>query len=71
MKKLTKAEQYLICKQRGHDPDHDAETPLDEHGEPDYHRDVCKWCGTVYWEETIEHETNTPEPTKIRKAVES
>lgn len=56
-KSIELVEQYLICKQRGHEEDYDADyvnLPNGHLGHP------CKFCGTIFWTEEILHEENVP-----------
>ena len=57
---MSKFAQYLICKNRGHQPDNSLTV-----GRPVYPKKQCRHCGTVYW--TEERETNVPTPPQQDK----
>jgi hypothetical protein len=46
-------DEYLICQQRGH-----SESPYQTMGM--YPKHMCRFCGTLYWEETITREAGAP-----------
>jgi len=64
---MTKAEklmnEYAICKQRGHEEDLDEDSVLIPGGSYAYR---CQYCKTLFWEERIVHERDTPKPTVKR-----
>lgn len=49
--------EYEICQDRGHD----YHTSYRAGSGPDVN--VCLWCGTHYWTETIKHEDHVPPPS--------
>ncbi len=56
--------QYLICKQRGHEEDYDAPSRLMPSGE---YAHQCKHCRCYFWEETVMHEIDVPKPKPLKK----
>lgn len=50
----TKYEEYLVCLQRGHA----GNGGMSVGGR---YYSICDYCGTHYWTEHIQHETNVPE----------
>ena len=49
--------EYQICQARGHQ--NSVSFSITMYGGPT--RNYCRFCGTVYWTETVEHEENVPE----------
>lgn len=70
-KSIELVEQYLICKQRGHEEDYDAPS-LEIAGQSGY-KHQCKWCRVYFWEETVLHEDNVPtiKLNELKKASKS
>ena len=60
---LNKFEQYQHCVSRGHKAESHFSIGL-----PQVTKGVCKYCGTHFWTETINHEENVPE--EVRLAVD-
>jgi hypothetical protein len=60
---MSKYEEYLICKVRGHNPDPNRGSTMNAsyNAVPTY---ICVYCGTTYWTTTTteEHEENAPTP---------
>lgn len=51
---MERLEQYKICQERGHKP---SDTVLASYPP----QNVCKFCQTWFWFETVLHERNVPE----------
>ena len=64
-----KYDEYLICKERGHEPDKNQGAMLNAvWGSVPKH--TCRHCGTTYWTtvETTNHEANAPvEPNRDKE----
>lgn len=58
-RQLSRADEYLICKVRGHEADYGDEVKFIPG------KDTCVYCGTIFWEERVLHEEGAPEPTKV------
>lgn len=55
MTERTRYDEYLICKERGHDP-----LPIVMPTNPPKRK--CSRCRTTYWTTTTLHESNAPKP---------
>lgn len=69
LKPLTKkerslAEEYLICKQRGHEEDYDAPS-IEIAGQSGY-KHQCVYCKCYFWNEDVLHEDNVPKFSELK-----
>lgn len=53
--------EYAICKVRGHQIDPLAGNFTPAIYPPPAPRYTCRFCGTTYWTESVDRETNIPE----------
>ena len=62
MTEAQRANEYLICKQRGQEEDYDAPSVQKMVGNEVVYAHYCTYCGTLYWTEEVQHEDNVPKP---------
>lgn len=69
-KSIELVEQYLICKQRGHSEDFNADSRKMPNGE---YAHQCEFCKCYFWEERVLHEVDVPtiKLNELKKARKS
>lgn len=65
---MSKYEEYLICKERGHTPDPLQGATMNAIYNAVF-KYVCVYCGTTYWTttKTEKHESDAPKPNHTSK----
>ena len=53
--------QYAICKERGHVAGYPFPGTIAIWAPPPPPPPTCKYCGTTFWTEQVQHEVNVPE----------